>query len=151
MNKKSDTNPARSLHRSHRLGAYLMIFAAAVQLIPSKNWLDDEPLFALLFTLAYGAVVLTLLIKMIFVGKDLSASQKRFYESGDYLDEAMIKGIKYSWVSILLFLCLLMALAATTNFLLSSWTIMRLSMAIIIGIPSIVFLLLTRDFGGKEV
>lgn len=141
MNNKPETNPANSLDRVHRLGAYLAIFVAINWFIPAKNWFGD---LVFIYILASGAVMVGLAIRINSISKELNYSGKGFLTSGDFLDEAIVTGIKYTWLAMLAFMGVLMVLTTATNFSLPSKTIIELSFLIIWAGPFVVYLLITR-------
>jgi hypothetical protein len=148
MNKKSETTPGGSLHRSHRLNAYLAIIVSASMFIPVKNWFGD---LSFIYILVFGVVVVGLLTRIVVAGEGLNASQKKgFYSSGDYLDEAMTKGIKWAWFASLLYTGLLIILSGIVNSFLSREMMIKLYFGIIFGGPSIVYLLITGKSSQRE-
>lgn len=142
MNSKSDANPIKPVHQFNRLYAYFFLMTATLLVVTTPAFLGTE---THLFVYAFGGIVLVVFVKMFSAGSALKASQKRLFESGDYYDEAINRGIRYGWVATFLLMALLMALEKSVDLVLSGQVITRLSLATLMGIPSAAYLLLTRD------
>lgn len=142
MNVKPATNPMKSVHQFNSLYAHSLIMLA-ILLISGIPELFGAVRHIFVYVLL--GVYLLIFIRMFFASRDVAASQKHFFESGDYCDEAIDRGLRYGWLAIFIFMSLLMLLERFTELNITAPVITRLSMAIIAGIPATAYLLLTRE------
>ena len=146
MTIKSQTKKIDPIYRQSRMTAYGSIMAAVIFIVSIQEWFGKS---LNVFIFVVLLVFLAVLVKWLITSRAAAVSKERFL-TGDYSEEASKISIKYGWFAIFLFLVLLFVLNAMFDIDFSTSIVIKLSLAITVGVPAIVYLLLTREKGESD-
>ena len=138
---KSKTNKIDPIYRQSRMTAYGSIMSAVTFIISIQEWFGRS---LNIFISVILLVFLVVLVKWLITSR-AAAESKESLLTGDYSEEASKTSFKYGWVVIFLFFVLLFILNAMFGIDFSVSIIIKLSLAITVAVPSIAYLLLTRE------
>ena len=138
---KSKTKKIDPIYRLSRMTAYGSIMSAVIFIISIQEWFGRS---LNIFISVILLVFLVVLVKWLITSR-AAAESKDSLLTGDYSEEASKTSFKYGWVVIFLFLVLLFILNAMFGIDFSVSIIIKLSLAITVAVPSIAYLLLTRE------
>ena len=138
---KSKTKKIDPIYRLSRMTAYGSIMSAVIFIISIQEWFGRS---LNIFISVILLVFLVVLVKWLITSR-AAAESKESLLTGDYSEEASKTSFKYGWVVIFLFLVLLFILNAMFGIDFSVSIIIKLSLAITVAVPSIAYLLLTRE------
>ena len=141
MVMKSKTKKIDTIYRLSRMTAYGSIMSAVIFIISIQEWFGRS---LNIFISVILLVFLVVLVKWLITSR-AAAESKDSLLTGDYSEEASKTSFKYGWVVIFLFLVLLFILNAMFGIDFSVSIIIKLSLAITVAVPSIAYLLLTRE------
>ena len=141
MVMKSKTKKIDPIYRLSRMTAYGSIMSAVIFIISIQEWFGRS---LNIFISVILLVFLVVLVKWLITSR-AAADSKESLLTGDYSEEASKTSFKYGWVVIFLFLVLLFILNAMFGIDFSVSIIIKLSLAITVAVPSIAYLLLTRE------
>ena len=141
MVMKSKTKKIDPIYRLSRMTAYGSIMSAVIFIISIQEWFGRS---LNIFISVILLVFLVVLVKWLITSR-AAAESKESLLTGDYSEEASKTSFKYGWVVIFLFLVLLFILNALFGIDFSVSIIIKLSLAITVAVPSIAYLLLTRE------
>ena len=141
MKMKSQTKKIDPIYRQSRMTAYGSIMSAVIFIISIQEWFGKR---LNIFILVILLVFLVVLVKWLIASRAASASKESFL-AGDYSEEASKTSFKYGWIAIFLFLILLFILNVLFGIDFSASIIIKLSLSITVSVPSIAYLLLTRE------
>jgi NADH:ubiquinone oxidoreductase subunit 3 (subunit A) len=138
---KSKTKKIDPIYRLSRMTAYGSIMSAVIFIISIQEWFGRS---LNIFISVILLVFLVVLVKWLITSR-AAAESKESLLTGDYSEEASKTSFKYGWVVIFLFFVLLFILNAMFGIDFSVSIIIKLSLAITVAVPSIAYLLLTRE------
>jgi len=138
---KSKTKKIDPIYRLSRMTAYGSIMSAVIFIISIQEWFGRS---LNIFISVILLVFLVVLVKWLITSR-AAADSKESLLTGDYSEEASKTSFKYGWVVIFLFFVLLFILNAMFGIDFSVSIIIKLSLAITVAVPSIAYLLLTRE------
>ena len=141
MVMKSKTKKIDPIYRLSRMTAYGSIMSAVIFIISIQEWFGRS---LNIFISVILLVFLVVLVKWLITSR-AAAESKDSLLTGDYSEEASKTSFKYGWVVIFLFFVLLFILNAMFGIDFSVSIIIKLSLAITVAVPSIAYLLLTRE------
>ena len=145
---KSKTKKIDPIYRLSRMTAYGSIMSAVIFIISIQEWFGRSLNIFISVILLVFLVVLVVVARLIviwLITSRAAADSKESLLTGDYSEEASKTSFKYGWVVIFLFLVLLFILNALFGIDFSVSIIIKLSLAITVAVPSIAYLLLTRE------